>query len=207
MFLPYTNKEIEYLKSKDEKLANAIEYFGVLERDIEPDFERALCKQIISQQISKGAAESVCKRVEEMTDFSMEKILSISEDELQSCGLSFRKVTYLKESATFIVENKITTDKLATWSDEKIEKTLTKIKGVGPWTVEMLLIFTFQRSDIISFKDIAIQRGIKRLYGIHEISKEMEIEIKERLSPYGSIASLYFWEISHLKEDELDKIR
>ena len=81
-------------------------------------------------------------------------------------------------------------------SDDEIIEVLTSFKGIGTWTAEMILLHTYERSDILSFLDIAIKRGMKKLYQLDEIDLETFNQIKENLSPYGSVAAIYFWHLS-----------
>ena len=80
--------------------------------------------------------------------------------------------------------------------DEEIISALTTLKGVGRWTAEMLLIFSLNRMNVLSFGDLAIKRGIMKLYGLTTLTKQEFNTYKERYSPYASVASLYLWEIS-----------
>lgn len=75
------------------------------------------------------------------------------------------------------------------------------LKGIGEWTAEMLLIHSLQRADVLSYKDLGIRRGIMRLYGLEELSKQEFNVYRKRYSPYGTVASIYLWEISSRKEE------
>ena len=80
--------------------------------------------------------------------------------------------------------------------DDEIIEVLTSFKGIGTWTAEMILLHTYERSDILSFLDIAIKRGMKKLYKLEETDLKTFQQIKENLSPYGSVAAIYFWHLS-----------
>ncbi|MEW9123950.1 MAG: DNA-3-methyladenine glycosylase [Thermotaleaceae bacterium] len=196
-YFQYGQKEIEYLKKKDKKLSAAIERIGLIEREITPDPFEALVSSIVSQQISKKAAQTVWNRFCELIDgVTAENILKVSEERIQKCGMSMRKVGYIRRIAEAAATGEIDFHHLYLLSDQEIIKKLSALHGVGVWTVEMLLIFSLNRLDIVSYKDLAICRGMMNLYGLKTLSKEQFEKYKKRYSPYGSVASLYLWELS-----------
>jgi DNA-3-methyladenine glycosylase II len=115
---------------------------------------------------------------------------------MQKCGMTLRKAGYIKGIGESVINGDIDFSSLNAMSDQKIIKTLTTLKGVGIWTVEMLMIFSLSRPDIVSFGDLAIRKGMMNLYNINELTKEKFLKHREVYSPYGSVASLYLWELS-----------
>jgi DNA-3-methyladenine glycosylase II len=107
-----------------------------------------------------------------------------------------KKVGYIKGIAEEAMSGEIDFNNLNSLSDEEIIKKLTALHGIGVWTVEMLLIFSLNRPNIVSYKDLAICRGMMNLYGLKTLSKEQFEKYKKRYSPYGSVASLYLWHLS-----------
>lgn len=107
-----------------------------------------------------------------------------------------RKAKYIKNITQAVVSKTINLDNLNLLSDEEIINELIKFEGVGKWTAEMLLIHSFQRPDILSYNDLGIQRGLKKLYSLEDISKEEFETYRKRYSPYNTVASLYLWKIS-----------
>lgn len=193
----YGQKEIEYLKRKDKKLAEAIDQIGIIEREITPDPFTALVSSVVSQQISKKAAQTVWSRLNALIgEVTPESIVRISLSEIQSCGMSVRKVGYIKGIADAALSGTVDFEGLHTLSDEQIIKKLSSLHGVGEWTAEMLLIFSLCRPDVVSYKDLAICRGMMNLYGLKELPREKFERYKKRYSPYGSVASLYLWALS-----------
>lgn len=193
----YGEKEIEYLKSRDKKLGAAIEKIGMIKREINPELFAALVSSIVSQQISKKAAETVwsrlCSLLGSITPESIEKA---SLSEIQGCGMTVRKAGYIKGIAKASISGEVNFDILHALSDEEIIKKLSALNGVGVWTAEMLLIFSLCRPDVVSYGDLAIRRGMMNLYGIPELSKKKFDIYRKRYSPYGSVASLYLWALS-----------
>ncbi|MGI6226154.1 MAG: DNA-3-methyladenine glycosylase family protein [Peptococcales bacterium] len=194
---PYGQVEIDYLRKKDKKLGKAIEEIGLIEREIIPDPFTALISSIVSQQISKKAAATVWSRLSGMLgDVTPENIGQKSVSEIQNCGMSERKAKYIKGIGEASMTGKVNFETLHSLTDEEVIKKLSSLHGVGEWTAEMLLIFSLCRPDVVSYKDLAIRRGMMNLYGLKELSPEDFLRYRKRYSPYGSVASLYLWTLS-----------
>lgn len=193
----YGQCELNHLKSRDEKLGAAIDNIGMIKREIVPDPFSALVSSIVAQQISGKAAETVWNRLSSLLgNITPENIEKASLPEIQGCGMSARKAGYIKGIANAAISGEVDFNELQTLTDEEVIKKLSALKGVGVWTAEMLLIFSLCRPDVVSFGDFAIRRGMMNLYGLNELSKDEFYKYRERYSPYGSIASLYLWELS-----------
>ena len=153
------------------------------------NFAIALCNLIIEQQISFKAAITIKKKFANLIkSFSNKEIIKLDNDTIKSIGLSYRKVSYIKNILRFFEEEKIEFNKL---NDEGITKKLCSIKGIGPWTAEMFLLFIFHRPDIFSFGDIALVNSVKKNYGIENTSEIKKLTLMWK--PYRSIASLLLW--------------
>lgn len=193
----YGQTEIEYLKSKDKKLGAAIDRIGIIEREITPDPFTALISSIVGQQISSKAADTVWRRLCELLGcITPQTIANADLSQIQGCGMSNRKAEYIKGIADAAISGEVDFATLHTLTDEEIIKKLSALHGVGVWTAEMLLIFSLSRPDVVSFKDLAIRRGMMNLYGLKELPKEKFERYRKRYSPYGSVASLYLWALS-----------
>jgi len=196
-YFEYGTKEINYLKSKDKKLAEAIDKIGMPKRVIIPDIFYALVHSIIGQQISTKAHKTIDKRLQsKIEDITPSSILAVSDDELQSIGISFKKVSYIKNIAQKVLDKELDIEKLRTMSDDEICEELIKLKGIGKWTAEMIMIFSMQRMNILSYGDLAIVKGMRMLYHHREITPEKFNKYWRRYSPYASVASFYFWSIA-----------
>ena len=196
-YFVYGDKEIEYLKKKDKKLGAIIDHIGIIEREVNLDTFSALIDSIVSQQISTKAAITVAARLNNLVgEINPDNIYKTSIDDIQKCGMSVRKATYIKGIADAAISKEIDFDKLHTLTDEEVIDKLTSLYGVGTWTAEMLLIFSLGRKNVVSFKDLAIRRGIMKLYNLKELTKTDFEKYKKRYSPFGSVASLYLWVIS-----------
>ena len=192
----YGEAEINHLRKKDKKLGAAIDRIGIIKREINPVLFSALVESIVGQQISNKAAATVCRRLRELSNMEAAKLHSLSVSDIQACGMSMRKAGYIKGIADSAVNKTVDFDALKNKIDEEIIATLTALPGVGAWTAEMLLIFSLQRPNVVSYGDLAIRRGMMNLYGHKELPKERFMRYSKRYTPYGSVASLYLWELS-----------
>ena len=194
----YGTTEIEYLKRRDRKLGRAIDEIGMIEREVQPDLFAALISGVAGQQISAKAAETVRARMaERFSPITPQTIAAATAEEIRQCGMSMRKAAYIKGIGDAVAGGDPDLAALAMLPDDAVIERLTALDGVGTWTAEMLLIFSMQRPDVVSFGDFAIRRGMARLYGRAAIDRAAFDRYRKRYAPYGSTASLYLWEISH----------
>jgi DNA-3-methyladenine glycosylase II len=197
-YFEYGKTEIAFLKSKDVALSKAIGEIGHVQREVIPDIFMALANSIIGQQISTKAQETVWARFLTMfAPVTPAHILSLPEETLQTCGTSLKKAAYIKDIAGSIVDGSLNLAQLQAMPDDAVCKRLCQIKGIGVWTAEMLMIFSMQRMDVMSWGDMAILRGLRMLHRHREITPKLFAKYKKRYSPYGTVASLYLWKISH----------
>ena len=149
----------------------------------------ALSNLIIEQQISFKAAITIKKKFDDLTKLlSNREILEIDNEIIQSIGISFRKVDYIKNIISFFEHEK---PDFSALNDKEISKKLCSIKGIGPWTSEMFLLFVFHKPDIFSFGDIALINSIKVNYNLSDHKEIKALTLKWK--PYRSIASLLLW--------------
>ena len=190
-------KQLDYLRKKDKKLGLAIDRIGPLEREIIPDLFTALIRNIVAQQISKEAMVTIWGRMKErFGDITPARFSSLAAEEIQACGMSMRKAEYICGLSRSAAEGALDLAALQNLPDEEVIDRLSSLRGVGRWTAEMLLIFSMERPDVLSYGDLAIRRGIMTLYGHKTLDRERFERYRKRYSPYGSTASLYLWEIS-----------
>jgi 3-methyladenine DNA glycosylase/8-oxoguanine DNA glycosylase len=194
----YGETEITHLKKRDKKLGHAIDEIGIIERRVTPDLFEALVASIASQQISAKAAETVWARMgERLGAITPASVTAATPEEIQQCGMSMKKAGYIKGIGDAVAEGSLDLAGLHDLPDGEVIARLSSLNGVGVWTAEMLLIFSMERPDVVSFGDLAIRRGMMQLYGIESISRSEFERYRKRYSPYGSVASLYLWELSH----------
>ena len=195
---------IEHLK-KDKKLAAFIN--SPVHERIQPhkNIPLQLIGSIMSQQLNTKVADIIYNRFLALYNNKEPKpqqILDTPDATLRAIGLSNAKTSYVKNVAKFCVEHKITDKKLLTMSNEEIIELLTQIKGVGKWTVEMLLMFALGREDIFSIDDYGVQSAMIKIYKLQKLDKkqlrEKLLKISNKWSPYRTYGCLYCW---HMKDN------
>ena len=153
---------------------------------------KSIANLIIEQQISFKAAITIKKRFSELIkNKSNLEILTMSNEEIQSVGVSHRKVQYIKNIYQFFQNNNIDFNKM---SNQDVISSLTQIKGIGEWTAQMFLIFNLFRPNIFSPKDLALINSIKINYQYNNLDKTDLEKLIKKWSPYNSIACLLLWE-------------
>ncbi|HNX48258.1 MAG TPA: DNA-3-methyladenine glycosylase [Methanomassiliicoccales archaeon] len=197
----YGQVEIDYLRRRDERLGQVIDSLGMLKAEMYPDLFTALISSVIGQQISGKAAATVWNRVvERFGEITPTNLHQASLEDIQSCGTSFRKASYVKGIAEACENGGLDLEGLKALPDEEVVKALVSLKGIGPWTAEMMLIFSLGRKDVVSWGDLAIRRGMISLYGLESLDRQEFDRFREKYRPYGSVASLYIWELAHRPE-------
>ncbi len=203
-YFQYGEKETGHLKRADRRLAEAIEKIGPIKREVIPDLFAALINAIAGQQISTKAHRTVWERIrKELGRVTPDAVDRIPPERLQKTGISHRKAAYMKSAARKVLSGEFDLDALTAMPDEKVCEKLSELDGVGVWTAEMLMIFSMQRPDILSYNDSAIIKGLRLLYGHRTIDKARFERYRKRYSPYASVASLYLWAVASGEADGL----
>ncbi len=197
-YFEYDEKHLNHLKKKDKKLGRLIEQVGFIKREINSDLFDSLINSIVGQQISRKAHLTIYNRLKtKLGVINPINILNINDDELQSCGLTFKKVEYMKNAADKINSGEFDILSLHELNDDEICKKLSELKGIGKWTAQMLMIFSMQRLNVIAYDDLIIIRGMQILYGHKKITKQLFEKYEKRYAPYASVASLYLWRLGN----------
>lgn len=193
------SKHIEHLK-KDARLKKVIEKHGSLSTGKEKDLYFSLMRAIAGQQLSVKAAETIWERFLKLFKSGYpdpKTVLKMDVEKMRGAGLSYQKAGYLKNIAQFSIDETLEHEHLKDKEDEELIEYLVQIKGVGKWTVEMLLMFALGRKDVFPKDDLGIQNGMRSLYKIEtDNKKELHLKmekIAEKWRPYRSIACLYIW--------------
>lgn len=193
----YGEEETAYLAARDPRMAEVIVAVGHIEREVHPDLFAALVNSIVGQQISTKAQETVWNRMLDAFGTVSPEIIALrSEDELQSVGITYRKAGYIKSAAERVLAGEIDLEELHGLPDDEVCRRLSELPGIGVWTAEMLMLFSMQRPDIMSYGDLAIQRGLRMVHHHRRITPQLFARYRRRYSPYGSVASLYLWAVA-----------
>jgi DNA-3-methyladenine glycosylase II len=158
----------------------------------------ALLRAIVGQQLSTKAARTIYGRVCGLfgdSTPSPEQLLEASEEDLRACGLSGRKVEYIRDLAKHVIGGELELDRLDDLPDEEVIAEIVAVRGLGQWTAEMFLIFHLERPDVLSGGDLGIRKAVQIEYGLDEMPTPVRVlEIGEPWRPHRSLASLYLWE-------------
>ena len=197
MYFEYGEAETSYLCSKDARLKDVIERIGHVDRNVDPDLFSSVVHHIIGQQISTKAQATIWLRIRnELGVVNAESILDATPEQLQSLGLTFRKVDYIRDFSRKVHSGEFDLEAVKTMSDEDAIQALVALRGIGVWTAEMILLFCLQRPNILSYDDLAIQRGLRMVYHHRNVTRKLFEKYRRRFSPYCSTASIYLWAVS-----------
>lgn len=188
----YSNNSLEDLKLKDPKMSQLINYFGRIERTINPDLYASMIESIIAQQISRQAFNTIYNRVlNKLKQINIITVTKTDDQTFKECGLSTRKIDYIRSVTHFFIAEDMA--ELIIQSDDYIIKRLSSIKGVGIWTAQMMLIFSLNKQNIFAYDDSAIKKAIKLLYGEEKLTIKNQKVYHTLFSPYNTVACFYLW--------------
>ena len=179
---------------KDEVMSFLIKKLGnqiTLTDRYDKDFAKAISLLIIEQQVSFKAAITIKGRfLKLILNKTSKEIIDIDDLEMQSVGISHRKVNYIKNTYSYFIKNKID---FKTLDEKGVIKELTQIKGIGKWTAEMFLIFILFKTDVFSKGDLALLNSIKINYSLKDLSNQKLDSFIKKWTPFNTIASLLLW--------------
>ena len=191
------NDVISHFQKVDKKVADVLpritwsDWFEDVESS---DHFYNLTKNIIYQQLAGRAASTIFGRFEVLVkEMSPQNVISIDAQLLRDAGLSWAKVSYVKDLAEKVENKVIDLTKIEQMDNEAVITELTKVKGIGRWTAEMFLLFTLHRENIFSYGDLGLKNGLAKLYQLDSPSVADIKKIVRRWSPYESYASIALW--------------
>src|SRR2546425_4051198 len=193
---------ITYLSEVDPVMRATIERVGPCTLEPDPDIFTALVDAIISQQISVRAADAIMARVRAALPegkVTPEALLPFDFDRLRTLGLSTPKARYILNLVEHIHSGKLQLELLSQLEDEEIITQLTAVKGIGRWTSEMCLIFTFARYDVLPVEDLGFLEGVRVAYQLPARPSKQEVRERGELwRPYRTFATWYMWAVRRL---------
>ena len=191
------NQAIDFL-SKDKLLKDLIDKYNKPIFIKNENYFNALVKSIIYQQISGKAAKSIYDRFQNLLQdkgYNPESVLALQDSQLREAGLSKQKVSYIKNIAEYFHAKTKNID-FALLSDKEVRDELIQIKGIGQWTIDMFLMFTLFRTDIMPVSDLGIKKGFQKLFNLKDLpSTEVMLKKSEKWSPHRTVACMYLWKI------------
>ena len=187
------SEAFDHLK-KDEVMSFLIKKLGnqiTLKDRYDKDFAKAISLLIIEQQVSFKAAITIKGRfLKLILNKTSKEIIDIDDLEMQSVGISHRKVNYIKNTYSYFIKNNVD---FKTLDEKGVIKELTQIKGIGTWTAEMFLIFILFKTDVFSKGDLALLNSIKINYSLKDLSNQKLDSFIKKWTPFNTIASLLLW--------------
>ena len=188
---------IDLLK-KHKNMQVLINKFGKPDFNPKQDYFQSLLRSIVFQQLSGKAAQTIYERlvnlIPETSNLSPHEVLKLDKDEMRKAGLSFQKIDYVRNLADYFENNSFQKKDVERMSDQEISKELIQIKGIGQWTVDMFLMFTLNRADILPCSDLGIQKGIMKILNMKNLPSKKEMEnCSRKWRPYRTIACWYLW--------------
>ena len=190
-------KAINHLKKADPVMAAIIAKTGPYRMQYREPVFQTLVRSIVYQQLSGKAALTIFNRLAEaakVNPMTPEAILKLRPQKMRTLGLSKQKTVYIRELARLTRDGEVQFERLPEMEDAVIIETLTRVKGVGVWTVHMFLMFALKRPNVLPVGDLGVRAAIKKAYGLSEMPKPQDMErIAAAWHPYCSIASWYLW--------------
>ena len=181
------------LQKNDPRRGDVIKLNGHIYHEPRTDYFFALCRNIVSQQISTAAASKIFDRLEKATSLQPKKVAAITDKQIKEIGLSGQKAGYIRDLAHHFINEPKVYNHLEKLSDDEVIAKLVAVKGIGAWTAQMFLMFTLIRLDVFAPDDIGIQRAMKQLYGWKSVSKEKMVKVAEKWRPYRTVACWHLW--------------
>jgi DNA-3-methyladenine glycosylase II len=192
---------VDHISKIDAKIRPLIKEHGIINFQIDGDPFESLVEAIISQQLNGPVARAIFGKLKTLVSsgtISAKGLERVSVPKLRKAGVSPQKIRYLKDLTARVLEGQLNLHDLTSKPDDEVIRQLDEVKGIGPWTAHMFLLFTLGRTDVLPVDGLGIQKSIQRVYSLRKRPNAERInKIAESWHPYCSIASLYLW---HAKE-------
>lgn len=208
----HLSQAVAALSERDARLAAAIAAVGpctMLPRREGTHFAH-LARNIVYQQLSGSAAATIHGRFlarvatpsDETADHpAPEQVLAADDEVLRSCGLSVAKIRAIKDLALHVIDGRLPLDRLDTLSDQAIIDALVPVRGIGPWTAQMFLMFRLGRPDVLPVLDLGVRKGAQRIYRMRKLPDAARLErVARKWRPWASVASWYCWRVVDLDD-------
>ena len=196
---------LKHFQTVDPILYEAARKMGPFTLVKSDDYFMSLCREIIGQQLAGKAAEAIFNRFVGLfpdKKITIEYVLALPDEAIRAIGTSWAKARFIKDAAAKIHTKELDLSMLDGLSNEDVMAQLTKVKGIGPWTAEMFLMFTLARPDIFSHGDLGLFRAMQRLYKFKKASRKKIEQISQKWSPYRTYACLVLWDSLDRKEEQ-----
>ena len=197
-------KAQEHFKKADKRLHRASLQFEIPDIERSDDLFRDIVWTIIGQQLSGKAADTIFERFASLfknKKLVAEKILKLEESAMRSAGLSGAKARAIRNFSEQVLSGELKLEDLKKIDEASVVVELTKVKGIGPWTAEMILMFSLGRTDVFSAGDLGLMKGMRELYGLRALPDAKKVEkISKAWSPYRTYAARVLWRVADSKK-------
>lgn len=189
----------KHLSKVDPLLAQLIIKYGKCKITPHTDYYAELLDSIISQQLSVKAASTIHGRVLGLFEGNLptpQQLLEIDDETIRNCGVSYAKISYLKDLASHVIDGRLDLNHISTLPNNEVMEQLVAVKGIGEWSAHMFMIFSLGRLDILPVGDLGVRRAAMNLYKLGDLPKSADLELlskKHHWSPYESVAAWYLW--------------
>ena len=193
-----------HLREADPVIGRLIDEVGPYTPRPGDDPYAQLVRTLLFQQLAGAAASAIMRRWygfygDEAQTPTPEQILTTSDEDFRSCGISRQKISYLRDLAAHVADGSLPFDRLHEMDDAEVQASLTAVKGVGEWTAHMMLMFHLGRPDVLPIGDLGVRKGMQVAYGLDATPTPKQArEIGAKWSPYASVASWYMWQILNI---------
>ena len=190
--------QVAHLKKRDPILAHAITGIALRAVPKEKNYFRSLVTAIVNQQLSGKAADTILGRFVAFFPHKKfpapEDVIILPAAKMRKAGLSKMKVGFIKDLAKKVLDKTVDLNAIGSWTDEEVVEHLTQVKGIGPWTAEMVLIFSLGREDVFSYGDLGLKNAIQNIYKLKKHPTPAQAKrITDKWRPYRSLGSRYLW--------------
>ncbi|HUQ30399.1 MAG TPA: DNA-3-methyladenine glycosylase 2 family protein [Candidatus Paceibacterota bacterium] len=192
-------KAQRHFKKVDPVLHAASRAFHIEDLRPSDDVFRDLVWTIIGQQLSGKAADTIFARFRKLVrgPLTPRKVLALREEDIRASGISGAKMRAIRSVARAVVDRELDVARFSSMSDDEVRAALVQIHGIGPWTAEMILMFSLARADVFSRGDLGLRKGIMRVYGLITFPDEKMLErITAPWSPYRTYAARVLWKVA-----------
>lgn len=191
------DQALKHFQQVDPKMAQLAQQIKLEELVGMGNYLAHLCREITGQQLSGKVANVIFERFLELfsnREITPQLLNDLDIEQLRGVGMSYAKANTLKDLAAKILAGEVELEKFDSLSNDQVKSELVKVKGIGPWTAEMFLIFTLGRPDVFSPLDLGLRKGIQKVYDLPDLPTPKQAkELAEKWSPYRSLASRLLW--------------
>jgi len=193
----------KHVSKVDPKIKQLVKELGQIDFEVGGDPFESLVEAIISQQLSGRSARAIFGRLKAMIGgdvIEAHALNAVHVTRLKKAGVSPQKIRYLRDLSSRVADGQLDLDGLKKMDDAEVVRVLDEVKGIGPWTAHMFLLFTLGRPDVLPVDDLGIQLAVKRVYSLRKLPGAKKIEeIASNWHPYCSVASLYLWHAKNVQ--------